>query len=60
MGEARVYVQMRATAVRILRAEEARRAALLVLADAVGEHMLRPDRDPELHAAWVSYREAIR
>lgn len=60
MGEACECVQMCATEVRIVRAEEARRAALLVLADAVGEHVLRPDRDPELHAAWVSYREAIR
>lgn len=34
--------------------------ALMDLVDAVADHVTRPDRDPELHAAWVTYREAIR
>lgn len=60
MADVYVYAEMRATADRILRAEETLRAELLTLADAVREHMHRPDRDPELHAAYVTYLEATR
>lgn len=52
--------QIRAQADRLreaARQAEAERAALLALADVVGDRVRQAGADPELRAAWIAWRE---